>query len=118
MVRQDVADRGHVDAMYSAEYQPVTILGGIFENPFLRVGTPHARSHGQHVRLFLIFETPDPRLLEKPTFQCESGADIDMRACGGMNEMPAPRAPKPTAHTAHVTQHTPKHCVASLGRLR
>ena len=49
-------------------YGTVTGVGGMFQNPFLRPGTPQARSYGRYVRLFVIFETPRPRLRKKTIF--------------------------------------------------
>ena len=40
----------------------------MFQNPFLRPGTPQRIPYGRYVRLFVIFETPRPRLRENPIF--------------------------------------------------
>ena len=94
-------------------YDAVTVLGEIFENPFLCLGTPWGRAGRCDVRLFLIFETPGQRLHESALF----GVKAAPRACEGMNGIPASRAFKQTSHTSHMTQHTSKHRVASLRRL-
>jgi hypothetical protein len=49
-------------------YGTVTGVGGMFQNPFLRPGTPQRSLYGRYVRLFVIFETPRPRLRENPIF--------------------------------------------------
>ena len=49
-------------------YGTVTGVGGKFQNPFLRPGTPRRSLYGRYVRFLLISETPRPRLRENPIF--------------------------------------------------
>ena len=40
----------------------------MFQNPFSRPGTPQRIPYGRYVRLFVILETPGPRLREITIF--------------------------------------------------
>ena len=91
-------------------YGTVTGVGGMFQNPFLRPGTPQARSYGRYVRLFVIFETPRPRLRENPIF----GVNATHRGVKTLDTNHSAHHPKPTGNAPGMTQQISTHVVESF----
>ena len=77
-------------------YGTVTGVGGKFQNPFLRPGTPRRSLYGRYVRFLLISETPRPRLRENPIF----GVNATHRGVKQSNEF-EPRANAPNRPIVH-----------------
>ena len=90
----------HTPSDHRCLYGTVTGVGGKFQNPFLRPGTPRRSLYGRYVRFFVIFETPRPRLRENPIF----GVNATPRGVKQSNEFePRANAPKSTDSAPGVT---------------
>ena len=70
----------------------------MFQNPFLRPGTPQRTPYGRYVRLFVILETPGPRLHEITIF----GVNATRRAVKRSADHAPCQRPKPTGKAPGV----------------
>ena len=79
-------------------------------NPFLCPGTSWGAAGRCYVRLFLISETPGPRLRENPIFGVNA-THQGVKKSAGLSPC---QHPKPTGNTPGMTQQTSTHVVESF----
>ena len=82
----------------------------MFRNPFLCPGTSWGAAGRCYVRLFLISETPGPRLRENPIF----GVNATHRGVKTPAHKAPNQHPKPTGNAPGMTQQTSTHVVESF----